>query len=116
MGKKYKTPFCQNDTDNQRCIFDYLYMYILNQEVGYNCEKSCSIKEYIGETYLNNPYTSDGKDQDKYKFKYRLNDLATTKVYEEYLVYDAIGMVGSVGGTLGMYIEFLITYLTFFLF
>ena len=67
-----------------------------------------SIKEYIGETYLNSPYLSDEKDQDVYKFKYRLNNLATTKVYEEYFIYDAIGMVGSVGGTLGKYIQLIL--------
>ena len=30
-------------------------------------------------------------------------------VYEEYLVYDAIDMIGSVGGTLGMFIGFSMT-------
>ena len=29
-----------------------------------------------------------------------------SKVYEEYLIFDAIGMIGSVGGTLGMFIGF----------
>ena len=27
-------------------------------------------------------------------------------VYEEYLIYDAVGMIGAVGGTLGMIIGF----------
>ena len=95
MGTNYTTPFCQNDTNNQRCI-------LANKEVGMNCEKSCSIKEYIGETYLNSPRSSDVKDRDLYYFKYRLNNLAS-KVYVEYLIYDSIGMVGSVGGTLGKF-------------
>ena len=31
------------------------------------------------------------------------------KVYKEYLVCDAMGMIGSVGGTLGMFIGFSMT-------
>ena len=70
------------------------------------CKKSCSHKEYVGGIYQNNPKISDKKDQDLYDFKYRLYHLATTKVHEEYLIYDEIGMVGSVGGTLGMFMKF----------
>ena len=29
-----------------------------------------------------------------------------SKIYEEYLIFDAIGMIGSVGGTLGLFIGF----------
>ena len=28
------------------------------------------------------------------------------KVYEEYLIYDTVAMIGAVGGTLGMFIGF----------
>ena len=28
------------------------------------------------------------------------------KVHEEYLIYDEVGMIGSVGGTFGMFIGF----------
>ena len=85
------------------------FKHILNRDVGSNCEKSCSIKEYVGEPYQNNPNPSDKEGRDLYYFKYRLNNLASAKVFEEYLIYDAIGMVGSVGGTLGMFIKFWIT-------
>ena len=30
----------------------------------------------------------------------------TTMVYEEYLIYDGLGLIGSVGGTLGMCVGF----------
>ena len=81
-----------NDAGNYKnadSLIQHIFDYLWNQDVGYNCEKSCSIKEYIGETYLNSPYISDEKDQDVYKFKYRLNNLATTKVYEGYFIHDA---------------------------
>ena len=41
-------------------------------------------------------------------FMYHFFDNSTT-VYEEYLIYDAISMIGSVGGTLGMCIGFSFT-------
>ena len=41
-------------------------------------------------------------------FRYKFSRNATT-VYEEYLVYDSISMIGSVGGTLGMCIGFSFT-------
>ena len=34
-----------------------------------------------------------------------INNNFDAKVYEEYLIYDTIGMIGSVGGTLGMFIN-----------
>ena len=109
IGKNYTTPFCQNDTQNELCIVEYI------DKVGYTCKKSCSIKEYIGGIYQSNPLTSDKKDQDLFYFKYRLYHLATTKVHEEYLIYDEIGMVGSVGGTLGMFLNFeLLNFFSYF--
>ena len=43
----------------------------------------------------------------EYGLFYQLtNDNFMSKVYEEYLIFDAIGMIGSVGGTLGMFIGF----------
>ena len=47
-------------------------------------------------------------------FLYHFYDNSTT-VYEEYLIYDAISMVGSVGGTLGMCIGFSFTGIISFL-
>ena len=37
-------------------------------------------------------------------YKFAVPEYVTT--YEEYLIYDVIGMIGSVGGTLGMFIGF----------
>ena len=45
---------------------------------------------------------------------YHFYDNSTT-VYEEYYIYDAISMVGSVGGTLGMCIGFSFTGIISFL-
>ena len=39
-------------------------------------------------------------------FSYSIKAPATMRVNEEYLIYDFEGLVGSVGGTLGMFIGF----------
>ena len=68
-----------------------------------DCKKSCSNLEYFGEFELNMPYSLDyGKNWNLYHLKYRLtNNDFEAMVYKEYFIYDAIGMIGSVGGTLG---------------
>ena len=99
MGKNYSTPFCQNDTYDQQCMAKE----ILEKDLGSKCKKSCSTLEYYGEIETSIPY-HESKDEiwNIYWIFYRLtNNNFAAKVYEEYFIYDAIGMIGSVGGTLG---------------
>ena len=103
MGKNYSTEFCQNDTDSQQCIFNHM----LKQEFGSNCTKSCSYLEYVGDVVLNVPYKSEYENWNIYWLQCKLtNQDFLSKVFEEYLIYDAIGIIGSVGGTLGIFIVF----------
>ena len=102
LEKNYNIPFCQNDTDNENCALNVIDK-ILKQEIGYKCKKSCLNVAYVGELSTtsanNNNYT---KNWNVYKFRYVLrNEDFASKVYEEYFIYDAVGMIGSVGGTLG---------------
>ena len=47
---------------------------------------------------------SEKENWNIYLLEYKLINLDfAAKVYEEYLIYDEIGMIGSVGGTLGMH-------------
>ena len=66
--------------------------------------------EYYGHFEINMPfrgYESEYENWNAYFLLYKLkNNNFAAKVYEEYLIYDAIGMIGSVGGTLGMFIQF----------
>ena len=41
IHKNYSTKFCQNDSDNQQCIFKH------KQEIASNCKKSCYNLEYL---------------------------------------------------------------------
>ena len=104
-GKNYSTAFCQNDTVSQQCIFNHM----LKQKVGSKCKKSCSNLEYFGEVLLNCPYQSEDDDYanwNVYWLQYKLTNLnLVSKVWEEYVIYDIIGMIGSVGGTLGSFLS-----------
>ena len=79
------------------------------REFGSDCKKSCVQLEYIGELDLNMPGVfdctklwSDTNNCSMYHLVYKLtNDDDISKVYKEYYIYDTIGMMGSVGGTLG---------------
>ena len=82
-------------------------MHMMKQEVGFNCKKSCSNLEYLGEVVLNIPDHSEHENLNIYELEFKLtNQDFVAKVWEEYLIYDIIGMMGSVGGTLGSFIEF----------
>ena len=104
LGKNYSSPFCQNDTDNEKCAFEIIEQ-IQEQEIMSDCKKACSILEYTGKIVLNMPrYSDKGENWNMYSLKYRLNDYETM-VYEEYFIYDTVGMIGSVGGTFGTYLS-----------
>ena len=102
MRINYSTDFCQNDTESQHCIFNH----ILKQDFGSKCTKSCFNLEYFGDVVVNVPYKSEIENWDIYWLSLKLtNQDFLCKVYEEYLIYDAIGIIGSVGGTLGRYLQ-----------
>ena len=100
IGNNYSTEFCQNDTDSQRCILNYM----MKQEIGSNCKKTCSQQEYFGNVVSNIPVQPRNENWNYYGLVLELtNQDLLSKVYEEYLIYDFIGMIGSVGGTLGIH-------------
>ena len=101
VEKNYSTAFCQDDRNVKYCIFNH------KQEIKSNCKKSCSHLEYFGEISLNLKHQSDEEDWNSYLFTYRLtNQDFTFIVNEQYLIYDVIGMIGSVGGTVGTFTKY----------
>ena len=65
------------------------------------CPKHCKLAEYNGELAIYYDYDNDGWISWEYIF-----DNELIEVYEEYLMYDIIGLIGTVGGTLGLFIGF----------
>lgn len=73
------------------------------------CKKSCTTLQYSGKVLYERLWDENGM---KVSFRYKTPE--DTTVFEEYLVYDTIGVIGAVGGTLGMCIGFSFTNLTHF--
>ena len=104
------------DEEIQNCaerIFTENVIY--GGSISSNCKKPCEIKQYIedwkawadgsGEVLFpnNNP-----NEESKLWFWlwYQFEDDQDVIVYEEYLIYDTVNMIGSLGGTLGIFIGF----------
>ena len=114
-GRNYSTPFCQTlmDTQCAQNIFDNSFNKIENnftKKVGVKCKHSCTILQYSGLEVANRPATYHPELYDFHRFWYIFGNADNKmKSFHEYLIYDAIGMIGSVGGTLGMFIGFSMT-------
>ena len=65
------------------------------------CPKHCKWVEYNGE--LSNHYNHDRGGWIIWEYEF---DNELIEVYEEYLMYDIIGLIGTVGGTMGLFIGF----------
>ena len=63
--------------------------------------RPCHILEYSGQPVLS---TNQGGSGILFEYKFLPPQLKT--VYKEYLIFDMVGVIGSVGGTLGMCIGF----------
>ena len=98
-----KIPFCK---DNEKPCASFETVEIFQATTTKFCPKLCNMVQYSGKKIMvykhkQGPYT--------YSFRYRFTPPHTEKVYEEYLIYDIVNMVGSVGGNLGMWIGFSFT-------
>ena len=92
-------PVCENSNKSDTEEFDNIWRNASDQ-----CNINvCATLEYFGEGVTYEKYHGNNIN-----FKYEFPSNSTT-VYEEYLVYDAINTIGSVGGTLGMCIGFSFT-------
>ena len=80
---------------------------MLKEDFGIEPKKSCSKLEYFGELLLTFPYQSEEKGYENwtvyYIFAIQINQCGFgSQLGKEYLIYDIIGMIESVGGTLGI--------------
>ena len=119
FGRNYSTPFCQTIKDN-KCARNLFHNKIGNKiennftkNVHSRCKHSCTILQYSALEVRNVPKTMAGSKMESYdlrEFKYVFGN-ADNKMnaFHEYLIYDSMGMIGSVGGTFGMFIGFSMT-------
>ena len=106
-------PSCNyDDKEEWECGEKILDQVWYNVSKTNACPKACSILQYTGKIFYEEIYEKEyqsinyNEEVYKIKFKYVFASPETVTVYEEYLIYDTIGMIGSIGGTLGMCIGF----------
>ena len=115
-GKNYDIPFCQNYMDDKcaRRIF-HAYMYhktenSFTKKVDLKCKHSCTILQYSGSVVHWNSIFPKNESYNEHQFEYQFGNTDNKMtVFHEYLIYDSMGMIGSVGGTFGMFIGFSMT-------
>ena len=95
----------QCETTNEE--FD-AFLNIYNGYVyKYKCPKPCSILEYSGKLdYWEPKYYSSKSSNNTMIIYLRFQSPEVITIYEEYLIYDFNGMLGSIGGTLGLFVGF----------
>ena len=63
--------------------------------------------KFLSNDYLGRPLVQTGRKGDTRSITWSYTFTSEfTDVYEEYLVYDTTGIIGSVGGTLGLFVGF----------
>ena len=92
-------PLCKPNSEEHKCAKSYSYKMLQTTQSEEICKRSCQINQYVG-----------------YKTFESLSETSTLAYYflmppeaveqNEYLVYDIIGMISAVGGTLGLFIGF----------
>ena len=119
FGKNYSTPFCDNAKDD-RCARDIARKMITGKGINFTqefgniaCTKACSSLQYSGNYIISKPVgyaNAAEKAKSLHQFYYEFsNSNNKCPIFDEYLIYDTMGMIGSVGGTFGMFIGFSMT-------
>ena len=95
-------PMCQfNDYKMIKAVSEGTEKYYANFKKDVGHLRPCHILEYSGQS----KFSMFGLGN-SIKFEYKFLPPQLKTVYKEYLIFDMVGVIGSVGGTLGMCIGF----------
>ena len=78
-------------------------VHVLTSNKLDDCQRPCSYTEYVGKLYKHTKFEGNDHNYVTWSYKFAFDDV---KVNEEYLIYDTVGVIGVVGGTLGLFIGF----------
>ena len=92
---------CTNDTE-YKCGYEKMLSCYYSKMVTEACPRSCEVEKYHGQKIYLNQYPA-GLNMMIMKMKYSTMNV---KVYEEYEVQDIYTFIGTVGGSLGLFIGF----------
>ena len=105
-------PICET-TEEIACSLQFVNPIFQEIATKRICKKSCTTFDIFGEVAVN---ANNRSEIFHYKtIYYTIAPPYLVKVSEEYIIYDIIGMVASIGGTLGLFIGFSFTNITSFL-
>ena len=93
---------CKNETN----VIYQLYSDVFQKIDTKICPKSCNIKKYLGEIVFEEDIAVYGLSNNTFFTTFEFAPPYKVNISEQYLIYDFIGLVGSVGGTLGLFIGF----------
>ena len=111
FGKEDMIPLCQNN--NERNCFERLLMKI-EEDQQEHCKQSCRIMEFRTEYDMRKSSKLDAKNKCSLEYKFALPQSSTNLrfrtpfkvVKTEYFVMSWMALVGTVGGTMGMFVGF----------
>ena len=93
---KKTMPLCQKTKSHS------YYFYEKLEESATKCPKMCTTLTYHGSVIHGSGSSNNPRDIVIY-FWFASNE---TQINQEYLVFDTIGLIGSIGGNLGLFIGF----------
>ena len=97
-------PICKTKEDHE-CNFSLFEKY-LDEITIEKCPQPCSILQYSETVIIEDRHKLYRANDHLRRFLYQFGKLQNVIVHEEYLIYDFIGVIGSAGGTLGLFIGF----------
>ena len=104
LCKNHESWFDDHDGDDCaecNCNWNTINEIIKDIEINNECPRSCSTIQYpifYEMDYKNDEYNA--------VIQYKLSMPLVVQGFKEYQIFDAIGMIGTVGGTLGLFIGF----------
>ena len=98
-------PKCETGNETE-CSWDIIYDIYADISNIDKCPKSCIFEEYTGIIDFKQKKEFLNTTSNTFGIYYRYARPFAVNVNEEYVIYDLIGMIGSTGGTLGLFIGF----------
>ena len=96
---------CQTFMENFQ-MKSKLFQFLIESNSFQKCKPSCSYYGYKGKiSPRQGGFTSEngGSSSVTFIYSWQFTDLM---IYQEYVVYDLIGIIGSIGGSLGLFLGF----------
>ena len=96
-------PICDFQNFNEfDCARLHNFNYVLNNLTSLGCKTDCKITQFVGKiTY------QEVSNTVAFRYSYPIPEMVV--INEEFLIYDIIGLIGAIGGTMGIFIGFSIS-------